>query len=175
MGDQWELCNQGYIGGPLGWGTNENYVSRVTLGDQWYGGPLEWVVLIGGPMGLGADELGDQWDWEPMRRGTNGLGDHWDGPMKGWLMKRRGVQWDGEPVRRGTNEMGGQWVPIVHRGTNELGDRWEGDQWPMWVQWEGGPVSGSPNYLSHNQCELLMGIISHLLITVHYGYHNPEV
>ena len=24
MGDQWELYNQGYIGGPMRWGANEN-------------------------------------------------------------------------------------------------------------------------------------------------------
>ena len=32
MGDQWELYNQGYIGGPIRWGTNESRVGKVTGG-----------------------------------------------------------------------------------------------------------------------------------------------
>ena len=32
-GDHWELCTQGYVGGPMSWGTNENMVERVTQGD----------------------------------------------------------------------------------------------------------------------------------------------
>ena len=35
MGDHWELCTQGYAGGPMRWGTNENCITRVTLEDQW--------------------------------------------------------------------------------------------------------------------------------------------
>ena len=40
MGDQWELYNQGLIGGPMRWGTNEKGVIRVALGanemrNQW--------------------------------------------------------------------------------------------------------------------------------------------
>ena len=37
---QWELYNQEYIGGPMRWGTNENCITRVTLGDQCDGGPM---------------------------------------------------------------------------------------------------------------------------------------
>ena len=40
---QRELSNQGYIGGPMRWGTNENCLTRVTLGDQWDGGPMRTV------------------------------------------------------------------------------------------------------------------------------------
>ena len=42
------------------WGTNG-------MGGAW--------VLIGELMGWGTDELGDQWDGEPMRRGINEMGD----------------------------------------------------------------------------------------------------
>ena len=79
MGDQWELYNQGYIGGPMRWGTNESMVGKVTrggggtneMGDQW---ELCNQGRIGGPMRWGTNEnrvdgvrLGDQWDGGPMR------------------------------------------------------------------------------------------------------------
>ena len=68
MGDQWELCNQGRIGGPMRWGTNENRVERVRLGDQW---ELYNEDYIGGRMRWGTNGMGNQWDGRPMRWGTN--------------------------------------------------------------------------------------------------------
>ena len=43
MGDQWEQGRKGNTGGPMRWETNENKVERVTLGDQWDGGPMRTV------------------------------------------------------------------------------------------------------------------------------------
>ena len=113
MGDQWELSNQGYIGGPMRWGTNENCLTRVTLGDQWDEGPLRW----------GTNESGGSMRW-----GTIGIGRWWGDDGKGGPMR-----W-GPSDMGGTNEMGDQWAPIMYWGTNELGDQWEGDQW------DGGPM-----------------------------------
>ena len=62
MGDQWELYNQGYIGGPMRWGTNaqgrKGYKGGGDneKGDQW---ELCNQDYIGGPMR----------DGEPMRTG----------------------------------------------------------------------------------------------------------
>ena len=53
MGDQWELYNQGYIGGPIRWGTNESRVGKVTGG--------------GGGGGGGGNEMGDQWEQQGRR------------------------------------------------------------------------------------------------------------
>ena len=58
MEDQWELCTQDYVGGPMRWGTNENCISRITLGtdemgDQW---ELYNQGYIGGPMRWGTNE-----------------------------------------------------------------------------------------------------------------------
>ena len=73
MVDQWELYNQGYIRGPMGWGT-------IQMGTNEMGGA--WV-LIGGPMRWGTNEMGDQWD-----RGTLGLAEN------GWA-NEKGDQWEG--------------------------------------------------------------------------------
>ena len=110
MGDQWELCNQGNTGAPMGWGTIENCVTRVTFGDRWDRGP-------GNESCVTRVTLGDQWDgdqcelcnrgyirdqWDggpmntdirvysggPLRWGTSGMGDNWVGPKMGGLMKR---------------------------------------------------------------------------------------
>ena len=51
MGDQWELYNQGYIGGAIRWGTNESRVGKVT----------------GGGGGGGGNEMGDQWEQQGRR------------------------------------------------------------------------------------------------------------
>ena len=142
---QWELCNQSDIGGPLRWGTNDNYVSKVKLGDLWDGGPMRTVypyrIALRGSMRNGSNgshwgtnemrtnencvtrvTLGDQWV-----EGTNGMGDQWNG----WCM---GANW--RPMRWGSEELGDQtdgtmmaW--LIKRGTNERGD-----------QWEWGPVNG---------------------------------
>ena len=95
MGDQWELYNQDYIGGPMRWGTNE-------MGDQWDGGPLG-LAENGWTNGKG-----DQWEGGPMssnnvvgtyemgtnEKGTNEMGDQWDGGAMS-----RGYQWDGGPMK----------------------------------------------------------------------------
>ena len=146
MGDQWELCTLGYVGGTMIWGTNENCVPRVT-----------WV---------GGNDMGDQ--WEQVRKDHTGglMGDQWDeGPMRlgrksytGGLIRwgtnencvprvALGDQWDGGPMRAvypglrwGTNGMGDQWeqvreghnggpmrtvYPGLRWGTNDMGDQWE--------------------------------------------------
>ena len=82
MGDLRELCYQGYIGGPMTWGTNES------------GGPMIWGtngmgggwVLIGGPMRWGTNEMGDHWDGGPMRWGTNDV--H---PQLPWVLYRKTI------------------------------------------------------------------------------------
>ena len=107
MGDQWELYNQGYIGGPMRWGTNENCVIRVALGDQWDGGPmrtgLDW----------GTNEMGDQWELYNQDYigggGANEMADQWEQGRKGYI---------GGPMRWGTNEN------CVVRIA--LGDQWDG-------------------------------------------------
>ena len=172
MGDQWELYNQGCIGGPMRWGANENRVERVTLGDQWDGGPMrtgykgwQWGTNEMGDqwngwcMGAnwGTNEMGDWWVGGPMRWGTNEMGDQWDGGPLGLaddgVTNEKGDQWDGGPVIWGTNEMGDQWAPIMYWGTNELGDQWEGDQW------DGGPMRWGtseriPSYYMQNHIML---------------------
>ena len=131
LGDQWELYNQGYIGGPMRWGINENCVIRVTSGDQSDGGPMR-IVWSG--LHCETIEMGDQWELYnqgyiggPMRWGTNErrvgrlqggnneMGDQWElcnqdyigGPMR-WGTNENRVdrvrpwdQWDGEPMRAG--------------------------------------------------------------------------
>ena len=136
------------------------------------------VLSQGGRMGYPAcNEMGDQWNGGPMRLGTNEMGgqwDHWDWPKMGGLVKRgtseKGDQWiqtmlwgtyelRREPMRWVTSEMRDQWVG----GTNEMGDQWNGwctgakwvaiemgDQWDggllrwgtneMGDQWDGGPM-----------------------------------
>ena len=69
MGDQWELFNQGYIGGPMRWET-------IEMGDQWVGGTNEmgdqWApIMYWGTNELGDQWEGDQWDGGPMRLGTS--------------------------------------------------------------------------------------------------------
>ena len=196
MGDQWEWCTQGSVGGPVRWGTNESCVTRVTLGDQWHGRPMrtvypglrwgtndmgnQWELCtqgcVGGPVTWETNEncvprvtLGDQWHGRPMRTvypglrwGTNDMGDQWElctlgcvgGPMT-WETNENcvprvtlGDQWHGRPMRTvypglrwGTNDMGDQWEQVgkghnggsMRWGTNEncvprvtLGDQWHG-------------------------------------------------
>ena len=133
IGDQWELYNQGYTGGPMRWGTNENRVEGVTRGDQW-----EWghrvQTMWRGLMNWGTSQ------WE----GTNGMGDQWDGGPMEWAVRGcwLGDQWDGGPVRWGT-------IGIDRNGwTNEKGDQWEGG--PMSSNnvvgdlWIGGPMRRGP-------------------------------
>ena len=116
MGNQWELYNQGCIGGAMGWGTNETCVIRVALGDQWEEYGQDYIggawVLIGGPMRWDIDELGGQWDGEPMRWGTIGIGRWW------------GDEWKGGPMRWGTIDMGDQWDGGPMSSNNVLGDQW---------------------------------------------------
>ena len=164
MGDQWEQGRKGYAGGLIRWGTNENCVPRVTLGDQWHGRPItvypglrrgtndmgdQWELCtqgcVGGPMTWGTNEnrlervtMGDQWEGGPMRTvypglrwGANDMGDQWElytqvcvrGPMTWGANENRsdrvklGDQWDGGPMRIA--------YPELHWGTNEMGDLWE--------------------------------------------------
>ena len=86
MGDQWELRTQVYIEGSMRCGTSANCVPRVTLGDQWDGGPMTTVYpgwgdqRVGRPMRWGTNGLGDVGaNW-----GTNEMGDQWDGGPSGW-------------------------------------------------------------------------------------------
>ena len=112
MKDQWELCTQGYVGWPMAWETNENRLERVTLGDQWDGGPMRTV-------------------YPGLRWGTNDMGDQWEQVGKGHT---------GGPMRWGTNEncvprvtLGDQWdvgpmrtaYPGLHWGINEMRDQCE--------------------------------------------------
>ena len=142
MGDQWELCNQDRIGGSMRWGTNENCITRITLGDQWDGGPMR--------TGLKGLDWGDQWDGGTMRTvkrglhwGTNEMGDQWELYNQGYIVG---------PMRWGTNEnrvervtRGDQWewghrVQTMRRGLMNWGtSRWEGTN-GMGDQWDGGPL-----------------------------------
>ena len=134
----------------LHWGTNEMGDQWVG-GDQWDGGPMEWVMH---GANWGTNAMGDWWVGGPMRWGTNEMGDQWDGGPLGLaddgVTNEKGNQWDGGPVIWGINEMGYQWAPIMYWGTNELGDQWEGDQW------DGGPMRWGtseriPLWLADNQ------------------------
>ena len=150
MWDQWELCNQGYIVGPLRWGTNENCITRVT-----FRGPMRWKT---NENCITRVTLGDQWaqgrkgyKGGPMRRGTNEccvtritLGDQWEMGNQ-WELCNHGNRVHENRVdgaRLGTNEMGDQWELCNHGriggpmrwGTNEncvimvaLGDQWDGE------------------------------------------------
>ena len=114
------------------------------------------LMLIGGPMRWGTNEMGDQWDGGPLGFAENGWtnekGDQWEGgPMSSNNVV--GDLWTGAPMRRGpmrwgTNEMGDQWVG----GTNEMGDQWNewcmGAYWginEMGDQWDGGPMRWGTN------------------------------
>ena len=151
MGDHWELCTQGYVGGPMSLGTNENMVERVTqganeMGDQWElrTQGYTWGGGGGGAMRWGTNEnmveratKEDQCDWRPMRTvypglrwGTNEMGDQWDRVKSVRL---------GEPMRWGTNEN------CITRVT--LGDQWDGganenrvERVSLGDQWDGGPM-----------------------------------
>ena len=149
MGDQWELCNQGYIGGPMNqweqgrkcyigggggnemgdqshWGTNE-------MGDQWEQGRKCYIG-------------GDQWHWgtDDGGGGGNEMGDQWDGGLcnQGHI--------GGGPMRWG-NEMGDQWDQCRGRkwGTDEMGDMRAGSGGgggnEMGDQWDGGPLGLAEN------------------------------
>ena len=59
MEDQSELCTQGYVGGPMSWGTNENMVERATQEDWWDGRPMRTVYP---GLRWGTNEMGDQWE-----------------------------------------------------------------------------------------------------------------
>ena len=121
MGDQWEQGRRGKTGGPMRWGANENRITRITLGDQWDGGPVRagWESLHGW-----TNEMGDQ--WEPYNQDI--LGDQWElynqgyigGPMRWldqWEQGRKGYKGGGgEAMGWGANEscvtritLGGQW------------------------------------------------------------------
>ena len=161
MGDQWELCNQGRIGGPMRWGTNENRVERATLGDQWDG--VQWEQGRKGhngvPMRWGTNEnraervtLGDQWDGGPMSS-NNAVGTYeWEGGPMEWVLRgcQLGDQWDGGPLGLAEigwiNEkvdqyvVGDLWIGgPIRWGTIEMGDQWDGD----W--WVGGPMRWGTN------------------------------
>ena len=161
MGDQWELYNQGYIVGPMRWGTNENRVERVTRGtnengaiefkqcggDLWIGGPAGEKGPMGwGPMSWGTIGMGGAWVLigGPMRWGTNEMGDQWDGgPLglseNGWA-NEKGDQWEGGPMSS-NNVVGDLWIGAPMRrgpmrwGTNEMGDQWVGGTNEMGDQW----------------------------------------
>ena len=100
MGDQWAQGRKGYEGGPMRWGTNENRAERVTLGDQWDGGPMSSNNAVG------------TMNWGPSRwEGTNAMRDQ--GPMRWGGGNERGDQWNG-------------WCVGANWGTNEIGDQWDG-------------------------------------------------
>ena len=113
MGVRWELCNQGYIGGPLRWGTNKTVVPGMhwetnEMGDQWEQGR---ECYSGGPMRRETEEFkqysGGLMNWGPNDKGTNAIGDQWYvGPMS------RGGVGVGE-LRWETNGMGGKWTYIL--------------------------------------------------------------
>ena len=69
----WELCTQGYVGGPMSWGTNE-------LGDQWEHGRKGYTGWL---MRWETNEicvprftLGDQWDWGGGGGGGGGINEN---------------------------------------------------------------------------------------------------
>ena len=150
----------------LHWGTNENCVTRVTLGDQWGRGPMRTYLLLlismlwhrqaifkskGDELCSSAEcRIWTQWDagkWKQIWMVT--LGDQWDAGLRKQIeMVTLGDHWDGRPIRIGYTGL--------YWGINEncitsvtLGDQWDGDQWELCNQ---GFVWGPMRWGTNENC-----------------------